>query len=324
MIESSLYAYVWKTSRKGQLRICLLVALVTPLAMVPLELQRRIVDLAVGSRDLQILAVLGLIYLTVALLQGGLKYLLNLSKGRVLEEVNRDLRTRIVARRAPVGITADETDGLPPLDEGTTVSMLAAETEDIGGFASESISVPLLQVGTIAWVMGYLLWVEPLIAALALLIYAPHLILVPRIQNVINRLGRRKTKMVRRLGRNAVDDTITTDKDRARMRHRAGILIGQVFETRMVIYRYKFFLTFLGNFLDSLGPLVVLVLGGYLVIKGEAEVSTLVVFISGFQRLSDPWDQLVNFYRSVSNARVIFGLVTEALGGRPAAQPHAA
>lgn len=323
MTDQTLYAYVWQTSRSFQLRICLLVALITPLSMVPLELQRRIVDLAVGSRDLQLLVVLGLIYLSVTLLQGGLKYLLNLSKGRVLEEVNRDLRKRILDRRLPAAGSADDRERVPPFDEGTTVSMLTAETEDIGGFASESISVPLLQIGTIVWVMGYLLWVEPLIAALALLIYAPQLILLPRIQHVINRLGRRKTKMVRRLGRNAVDDTIATDDDRARIRRRAGILIGQVFRTRMVIYRYKFFLTFLGNFLDSLGPLVVLIVGGYLVIRGEAEVSTLVVFISGFQKLADPWDQLVNFYRLVSNARVVFGLVVEALGGRPVSR-HAA
>jgi ABC-type bacteriocin/lantibiotic exporter with double-glycine peptidase domain len=53
--------------------------------------------------------------------------------------------------------------------------------------------------------------------------------------------------------------------------------------------------------------------GGYLVIHGQTNVSTLVVFISGFQKISEPWDQLIQFYRSVSNARVTFGLVADVL-----------
>ena len=81
----------------------------------------------------------------------------------------------------------------------------------------------------------------------------------------------------------------------------------------MIIYRQKYILTFLGNFLDSLGPLVVLMVGGYFVIQGETNVSTLIVFISGFQKISDPWDQLISFYRSVSNIRVTFGLVADAI-----------
>jgi hypothetical protein len=48
---------------------------------------------------------------------------------------------------------------------------------------------------------------------------------------------------------------------------------------------------------------------------GETEVSTLVVFISGFQKLAEPWDQLTNFYRTASNAHVSYKLVVETLGG---------
>jgi len=43
----------------------------------------------------------------------------------------------------------------------------------VGGFASESFSVPMLQIGTIVWVMGYLLWVQPLIAAFAIVNHGP-------------------------------------------------------------------------------------------------------------------------------------------------------
>ena len=88
--------------------------------------------------------------------------------------------------------------------------------------------------------------------------------------------------------------------------------------TRVLIYRVKFFLTFLGNFVDALGPLIVLSVGGWLVLVGSAEVGTLVVFISGFQKVSEPWDQLLTFYRTTSNAQTKYRLISDTLAELPA------
>ncbi len=81
----------------------------------------------------------------------------------------------------------------------------------------------------------------------------------------------------------------------------------------MLIYRVKFFLTFVGNFVDALGPLIVLSVGGWLVLNGKAEVGTLVVFVSGFQKVAEPWDQLLTFYRTTSNARTKYRLIVDTL-----------
>ena len=56
-----------------------------------------------------------------------------------------------------------------------------------------------------------------------------------------------------------------------------------------------------------------------MVITGRTEVGTLVVFISGLQRISDPWDELVNFYRAISNTTVLFAMIRQKLSAaRPA------
>jgi len=314
MLGKSIYAYVWQTSRASQIRICLLVSLVALLSVAPLELQRRMVDSAVSKHELWLLVLLGFGYLVVLLIQGGLKYILNLAKGRVLEEVARDLRKRILERK----FITSEPGSLSPvgaMDSGTTVSMLMAESENVGEFASASLSVPLLQTGTIVWIIAYLLWVEPLIAVLAILIYAPQVFLVPKIQRNVNRLARRRTRIMRKLGREAVDLDKLAEDEQARPRTRTSLFVALVFKIRMIIYRQKYILTSLGNFLNSLGVLVVLVVGGYMVIQGQTNVSTLVVFISGFQKISAPWDELINFYRSVSNARVTYSMVVDAIEG---------
>jgi len=313
MLPKSMYRYIWQVSRQGQIHICILTAIIAPLSMVPLELQRRIVDgvLKEHGGALQMLLLLGAAYVAVVLIQNGAKYLLNVTKGRVLEDVARDIRLKmfgLACNRAP---SADEWGRVQPVDSGTTVSVLAAESEAVGGFASESFSVPMLQIGTIVWVMGYLLWVQPLIAAFAILVYAVQVFTVPRVQETINRLARLRTRTIRRLGRAAAEDV--GHKQAEECTAHAARLIDHAYHMRISIYRRKFFLTFLGNVLDASGPIAALVVGGWMVIHGQTEVSTLVVFISGFQKISDPWDVLITFYRTMSTARVTYGLVADTL-----------
>src|SRR5258705_10302324 len=85
----SIYSFIWRTCRRGQLMVCLFSALLIPLAAVPLELQRRMVDTALGNKDLRLLMFLGLLYLAAILAQQALKYGLNIARGWVVEDVTR-------------------------------------------------------------------------------------------------------------------------------------------------------------------------------------------------------------------------------------------
>jgi hypothetical protein len=49
----------------------------------------------------------------------------------------------------------------------------------LAGFVGDSFSFPLMQGGTAAFVIGYLLWVQPTIAMFAILLYLPQLVVVP-------------------------------------------------------------------------------------------------------------------------------------------------
>lgn len=307
----SLYRFIWEASGRDQLRLCALTAVVVVLSMAPLELQRRIVDGAIMGAPVSFLAVLGDLYAGLLLVQGGLKYVLNIARGRIVETATRSLRVHIVDRLALRRRSAHDR----PVDRGTVVSMLAAECEDVAGFVGESISTPLLQGGSALVVLGYLAWVQPLIAALAVVVYLPQLIVVPRVQQRINRYARLHAMLVRRLGDRFVRDGGGGGgaNDVAARRAGFGRLIDRTYTARIRVYRAKFFLTAFSNFLDALGPLAVLLVGGLLVISGRTQISTLVVFISGFQRIADPWDQLITFYRGVAIARVKYGLIQHTL-----------
>jgi ABC-type multidrug transport system fused ATPase/permease subunit len=298
-LSRDLYAFVWKESQRQQLVICLLTMVLAPLMMVPLEIQRRIVNDALVGGNFSLLVWLCLTYLGIILLQGSIKFGLNMVKGMAVEAIARDIRQRIVGdildRKRRHGAVVTHAAA------GTVVSMLAAETEDVSGFGGEALGLPLLTGATIFYVVAYLLWVEPVIAIVAVVIYLPQALIVPLTQNSINRLARLRIVNVRSIGRIAAG--------LAPSRVTGRVIIHRIYRLRVAIYVRKYALAALGNFLDALGPIIVLSFGGYLVINGMTQVGTLLVFISGLNKIADPWDQLVNFYRSVSNTAVAYDMI---------------
>jgi ABC-type bacteriocin/lantibiotic exporter with double-glycine peptidase domain len=314
-LPPSLYRFITQSTRHHQLWVCALTLAIVPVSMLPLEAQRRLVNEAIGGFDPSLLAWLGMSYFAAILVQGGLKYALNLRRGRIVEDVARELRHRIHATAA---VTAAPDNRHVP-EQGALVAMIAAESEDVAGFVAESISTPLLQGGTIVAVLGYLIWVQPLIASLAIVLYLPELIIVPWRQRTINRLGRVHTRTVRKLGNLVFAEGLGIGRLGP---HGFDHQVDRAYAARMVIYRIKYSLTLLGNLLDALGPLAVLVVGGWLVIQGQTTVGSLMVFITGFQKVGDPLDQLMTFYRTAQNAHVKYGLLASWIAGHRGTTSH--
>ena len=300
-LPTGLFRYVWQEGRAQQVWLCVLAALVFPLSMVPLELQRRIIDQAIGNEDLRLLALLGAVYLAVVLVQGGLKYLLRFYRGVVSERAVRRLRRRM--RTA-----APQTEGARDGDRGRgeTVSIVTAEAERVGGFIGESLSEPLLQIGIFASILGYMLVVEPPIAIVSLGFFVPQLVFVPLLQRAVNRRARRKVELVRELG----ELIVAPPEDRGgRYRDR----LDRVYRVRLQYYALKFLIKFLNNLMNQLAPLSVLMIGGYMVTTGATTVGTVVAFIDGFRRLADPSRELLAYYRLMAETQVQYRLIARRL-----------
>lgn len=312
-MPKSVYGYIWRVSGRQQVILCLMTGVVVALSAAPLELQRRIIDDAFGAKDVRLLALYCGLYLALILVQGAVKYVLNVSRGRTVEVVSRKLRLQIfdhltaLAAEGPRG----EADSVT---RGASVSMISAEAEDLAGFVGDSFSMPLLQGGTAIAIFGYLVWLNPMIAGFAAILYLPQVFIVPPTQRGINRNSVTYAKVLRKVGDMIVALDRASGKDR-KSSGRFKRLVNQSFNLRIRIYRMKFFLTALGNFLDALGPLIVFAIGGWLVIHGGIALSTIVVFISGVQKVADPWDQLITFYRSASNTQAKYELIRHTLHG---------
>ncbi len=304
-LPKSLYRFVWKVSGPQQVRLCLLTLLLFPLSMVPLELQRRIVNSALAQVDVGVLVGLGAVYLAVLLLAGALKYVRNLYLGRVSEGVIRRLRIRVS------GVLARDED---PEEFGARVSMIAAETEQLGGFVGEAVGQPLLSAGILLSVASYMLWTEPQVALVAFAFFIPSLLIAPWLQKRINRYGKQRTELLRELSQGVVVDEGHSEEKRT-----DGFkdLIGEIYAVRVRLYAVKLFAKFLNNFMGHLGVLAVLVFGGMLVIEGRTDIGVVVAFISGFERIIEPARELLNFYRQQSQMRVQYVLIRDSLPSAP-------
>jgi ABC-type multidrug transport system fused ATPase/permease subunit len=313
LMPRSVYRYIWSVSGRRQIALCALTGVVVGLSALPLELQRRIINDAFGPKNVGLLFLYCALYLVVLLIQGVVKYWMNVSRGRTVEIVSRQLRLQIYDHLS--GTAGSHSEAA----RGATVSMISAEAEDMAGFVGDSFSMPLLQGGTAVVIFGYLLWLNPLIAGFAAILYLPQIFVVPPTQHGINRNSVTYAKVLRRVGDMVVGLDSKNSKDGRSLGHFRR-LVNQSFNLRIRIYRMKFFLTAMGNFLDALGPLIVFAVGGWLVIHGSLALSTIVVFISGVQKISDPWDQLITFYRTASNTQAKYELIRHTLDGdKPAA-----
>jgi len=300
-----LYRYVLRTSGRTQLVLSVLAIGVFLLELAPLELQRRIVNRAVDGEGFQYIALLCLIYVALALVQGSLKLVLNVYVGSVGEAASLRLRTEeklLAVARAAEGNGAEE--------QGVAISVIVSEVEAVGGFVGTAFSEPVLNGGILLSIFGYMLVVQPLLALVAVALFIPQVLFVPILQAAINRRTTRRIKTMRSISVDIVDKTEkgadvgeTTYRDR----------VSDVYRLNMQIYRRKFFMNFLMNLLHHLGIVGILFVGGWMLLNGRTEVGTIVAFISGLTRMNAPWNDLVDFFRNLMNAGVKYQLIASVL-----------
>jgi ABC-type multidrug transport system fused ATPase/permease subunit len=300
-LPGSVFRYVLATSGPHQLLLLALTVSVFLLEIVPLELQRRIVNDLVKDRPYRSVITLCAVYAGVVLVQGGTKLVLNVYRAWVGERAIRDLRHRIHS------VSEAPTTSSPAAEaQGIAVSMIVAEVEPIGGFIGESVSEPLLQGGILVSVLAYLIHIDPWMALGAFALFVPQFFFVPLMQAAVNWRAGARIRILRQLGIGVIDPA--NGHFRADDRR-----IDRVFSLDMGIFRLKFTMNFLMNLCSHLQIVSALLIGGWWVHIDRLEIGGVVAFISGISRLNDPWGDLVNYFRDLTVTQVKYRLLSNAV-----------
>jgi ABC-type multidrug transport system fused ATPase/permease subunit len=298
-LPRNVFRYALQTSAAHQLLLLALTVAVFLLEVVPLELQRRIVNDLVKHHRYSVVVASCALYAGVVLIQGGIKLALNIYRGWVGERAKRDLRRRVhtVVEAPPVSSPAADAQGI-------AISMIVAEVEPIGGFVGESVSEPLLQAGIMASVLAYLVHIDRWMAVAAFAIFVPQVAFVPLLQSAVNRRTGARIRVLRELGIAMIDRNDGADDERR---------IEQAFVLDMGIFKLKFTMNFLMNVCNHLQVVSALLVGGWWVYTQQLEIGGVVAFISGIGRLNDPWGDLVNYFRDVTVTQVKYRLLADAV-----------
>ncbi len=184
--------------------------------------------------------------------------------------------------------------------------MMLAEAEPVAGFVAVSVSEPVLQGGLLLSVLSYMVYLQPVMALVALAVLTPQAIFVPMIQRAINRRVAERIATLRAVGAGMIGDP-TGIRD-ARQQER----LETVFALNMGIFKLKFSMNFLMNLLHHLGTASVLAVGGWFVVHGQTEVGTVVAFISGLAKIIDPWGDMVNWFRDLMATKTKYELIARA------------
>jgi ABC-type bacteriocin/lantibiotic exporter with double-glycine peptidase domain len=300
----TIFRYVLESSGLHQLILLLLTVGVFLLEIVPLEVQRRIVNDLVKHRDYRLVIVLCGVYAGAVLVQGGIKLVLNVYRSWVSERATRNLR-----RRVRILVSSPSSASTGSEAQGIQASMIVSEVEPIGGFVGASLSEPLLQGGVLISVLAYMIHLDLWMAGAALAFFVPQLVFVPLMQGAMNRRTGARVQIIRQLSVSVVE---STSGDNARDRA-DDARIDRVFELNMGIFRLKFTMNFLMNLSTQLQIIAALLVGGWLVYEERLEIGGVVAFISGIGRLTDPWGDLVNYFRNVNITQVQFRLMSDAV-----------
>lgn len=301
----SLRGFIWRASGAHQCYAGLVAVAVALLTFVPIDLQRRIVDEAIERGDVAALLFLGGLYVLVVVTEGALKYALQVYQGWVGEsavKTSRDQLAEVAAKRR-------EEDQYG----GQTVNVIGREIDAVGGFVGTSISEFVINLTLMVAIAAYMLYIQPVIALVSAIFLAPQVMLALYMQRDLNVLVERQVGLVRKLGSETIEERDAERSDGRSDEGREGELrtIGAIFRNRMRFNALKFGLKALLNAVNAMGPLMVLVVGGYLVIKGQTTIGTVVAFVSGFERLSGPLRDLLNFYREYEQAKVQHRMIVQ-------------
>ncbi len=315
-MEASIFAFIRKYSWRQQLLILALTFLSFPPLYFSLELPKTIINRALGDpegpwllfgydleRTTYLFALCGL-FLLLVLIGGGLKYVLNVYAGIVAERMLRRLRYQLYEHvlRFPL-------PHFRKLSQGELVQMINAETEALGGFVGDALAVPAFQGGTLLTILTFMFMQDPILGVAAIALYPLQIWLIPRLQRQVNELAKQRVRQVRR-NAERISETCATIReihahDTARYElARFSEQLGTVFWIRFEIYKKKFLIKFLNNFIAQLGPFFFFSIGGWLVIQGDITLGALVAVVGAHKDLSSPWKELLTYYQTMYDVRI--------------------
>lgn len=274
--------------------------------LLPLEMQKRIVNEAISLRKFDLLVVYCGIYLAAVVSATALKYAISVLQNVIGQRTVYAMRDEVYRHILTLPLSFYR-----KTQPGLVVSVLTKELATAGDFVGMAVAIPATNLMMLCAFSGYLFWLNPVLAALSLSIYPAILLIVPLLQKRVDRYNRMRVDATRRMSSKAGEaisgiHEIHANSAYAIEADKFSPLIKNLRRIRIIWNLYRHGVKRVNSLFTNFSRFLVFAVGGYLALHGRLELGALVAFLSAQDKLYDPWKELINFYQAYQTARVTY------------------
>ncbi len=302
--ERSLFYWILRRHRSMQLFLLLIILVSLFFKVFPLEMQKRIINEAIYLKDIELLYLYCGLYIGAVTIAGLLKYAINVLQVYIGQKILMEMREELYQHVLQLPLQFYR-----KMQPGTVTSAMTAELNAIGFFLGGAIAIPVTSVLTFVVFIGFMFHLNPVLALLSMGIYPVELFVVPYLQKKYNRLNSRRVKTTRAMA-NVVNESISGiheihgNTSYSLEKKKLSSFIKQLYDLMKSLFVVKYGIKFANNFFQSLGPFVLFLVGGYLAINGQFTLGALVAFLSAYEKVYDPWKELIEYYQGYQDAQI--------------------
>ncbi len=322
-LEPTIYRFILKHSLGQQFLLLVFTLLSFPFLYFSLDLPKTIVNQAIGGKQfpqgilgfsfdqITYLLMLCAVFLLLVFVNGAFKYFINTFKGRLGERMLRRFRFQLYHRLLRFPLTQ-----FSKTSSAQIIPMITSECESLGGFIGDAFVTPAFQGGTLLTIIFFMFMQDPVLGAAAVALYPLQGYVIPKLQRKVNQLGKRRVRTIREVADRVhesaagIVDIHANDSVKLQLTTFANLL-GVIYDIRFEIYKRKFFVKFLNNFIAQLTPFFFYSIGGYLVIRGNLSFGALVAVLAAYKDLASPWKELLDFYQIKEDSRIKYEQIVE-------------
>jgi ABC-type bacteriocin/lantibiotic exporter with double-glycine peptidase domain len=303
----------WILNRQRLLQVVLLGVIIITIfiSLVPVEFQKRIVNVAIRLKNLDVLFSYCAIYFNAVLITSLLKYLVNMLQTYVGQRTIAEMRGKLYEQLLHLPL-----ESFRYSSPGAAITSLTSELNPVGQFLGGAVAIPISSVLTILAFSGYMFYLHPVLALICLAIVPIEMIIVPVVQREYNRLNSKRIARVRSLSDNISEAIYGIHEIRGNSSFgletkKFKKLIKKHYSTIITMFYLKYAIKFVNNLFQHVGPFLLFLCGGYFAIKGQITIGAFLAFYASFQKLYDPCKEMIEYYQLYQDARIRYQKVME-------------
>lgn len=311
--------FYWIIHKYRALQLFLICVIIISLffKVYPLEMQRKIINIAINLKQLNLLYLYCGLYMGAVLIAGLMKYFINVLQAVIGQRILIQMRQELYAHILKLPLQF-----FHRTQAGVIVSAMTAELSAIGSFLGGAIAIPVASLLTFATFLGFMIYLNPLLGCITLSIYPLEFIVIPMLQRRYNKQNRKRVQTTRSMA-SLVNEAVSGihevqgNGSFKLEEQKLTSFIDRLYSIMKKLFIYKYGVKFSNNLFQSIGPFLLFLIGGYMAIHGNFTIGALVAFLSAYEKVYDPWKEIIEYYQLYQDAQIRYKQIMETFDLQP-------